>query len=99
MATRDRPLTKVPPLCSRAKDYFVPVLPRCSPLLARCSPVLPLSHLLLALCSLSAPSCSLLLPPAPSFEVTTLMVVRWAVSDFTSDIDLNDELPVKASLN
>jgi len=46
-------------------------------------------------CSPSATSCSRsLLPPAPSFKVTTLMVVRWAVSDFTSDIDLNDELSV-----
>ena len=45
--TRDRPLTKVPPLCSPANARFGDILSLYSPILPRCSPVLPHCSLLL----------------------------------------------------
>jgi len=60
--TRDRWLTKVPPLCSPANTHFVDMLPLCSPMLPLCSPILPQRSPLLPRCSLILPLCSPVLP-------------------------------------
>ncbi len=83
-ATRDWSLTKVPPLCSRAKADFVPLLPRCSPMLPRCSPMLPRCSPMLPFCSpvlslspFLLPSCSLSLLRPYKFNRQASFSLYW----------------------
>jgi len=76
-ATRDWSLTKVPPLCSRAKADFVPLLPRCSPMLPRCSPMLPFCSPVLPLSPFLLPSCSLSLLRPYKFNRQASFSLYW----------------------